>query len=285
MGAVDSVVPVESIDNGAGYRLRCARENSGLSIRDAASALNLMVSHVRAIEADRYVALASDKQFLRHLRDYADLVDLDAHEIVDIYRSQAATVAKPIEAQPAENTRRNDYKWYAVGALAIACVCLGIWSLKPSSPAESSRSMAKSGDETAAEKPSKTSPLVGNERLARNDTIEAAISAVGLPTRIVNAASFPPVIVSSTETTTTGEKNTSGTDETAARSDQAALEPKHEQSGKDTINTSSVNAIAGPTNAIAGTKPGKNALLAVGAKPLSRTLIALKDEDVAQAKR
>lgn len=280
MGAVDSVVAVENIDDdiGAGHRLRCARENSELSIRDAASALNLMVNHVRAIEADRYVALASDKQFLRRLRDYANLVDLDANEIVDIYRSQAATVAKPIEAQPAENTRRNDYKWYAAGALVIACVCLGIWFLKPTSLAESPRSMAKSGDETTAEKPSKTPPLVGNDRLARNDTIEAAISAVGLPARIVNAASFLPVIVSSKETTTVGEENTSSIDETAARSDQAALEPKHEQPGKDTINTSSVNAIA-------GAHPGQNALLAVGAKPLSRTLIALKDDDVAQAKR
>ena len=64
---------VDVIDDNAsaGDRLRCAREQLSLSIKEVASALHLLVNHVRAIEANRFDALADDDQFVRRLHDYA----------------------------------------------------------------------------------------------------------------------------------------------------------------------------------------------------------------------
>lgn len=278
MGAIDSAIPVDDFDddNSAGYRLRCARERSGLSIRDAASALNLMVSHVRAIEADRYITLNNDKQFLRHLHDFANLVDLDPNDVEDIYRSQQKAIARRVAAQSAENNKPSHGKWYAVGVLAVACAGLGIWSLTQTPPDEPKSNTAKMSDEVTAEKLSKAAPVAGNKQAAVADTVATAKPAADLPARAANSVSVPaPVVIASREATTIpDEENNPPVKEIAARSDQAALETSQEPPRQRTVNIAPVN-----------TTPGKNALLSIGAKPLKTTLIELKDTGTKQAKR
>jgi septal ring-binding cell division protein DamX len=112
----------------AGYQLRCAREHSSLSLRDVARALNLLVTHVRAIEADRCDALAKDEQFVHRLETYASLVDLDAHEVVDNYRSRAAT-SEQNQAPLAEEKSRHKGIWLTIGTVALAAACWEIWLL------------------------------------------------------------------------------------------------------------------------------------------------------------
>ncbi|MGI9295517.1 MAG: helix-turn-helix domain-containing protein [Pseudomonadales bacterium] len=274
MSAIDAAAPVEAINNNssAGERLRCAREHLNLSIRDVASALNLMVSHVRGIETDRYAALTNDKQFLHRLHDYASLVDLDANEIVDIYRSQSAAAAAQIEARPAKRSKRYDSKWYGVGALAVTCVCLGIWSLQQVAPVESTSDTVTSSGETAGKKPSTVPP--GKDYIAKSTVIEASKLASSLPISDAKAVSVPPASVRREETMSLDEAKTPTAVETVARSDQAALETSPEQANKNAINIA-------PTNTILG----KNALRTIGAKPLKKTLIELKSDGITQAMR
>ncbi len=143
--------PSEVIDDctSAGYRLRCAREGLSLSMRDVAGALNLLVSHVRAIEANRCDVLADDQLLLR-LHDYASLVDLDAKEVVDSYRTQSAAISEPIQPQLAEEKQRHTGTWMVVGALATVCVSLGTWLLSQHQtlPSDSSDTAPMRNDRT-----------------------------------------------------------------------------------------------------------------------------------------
>ncbi len=75
---------LDNLDN-AGYRLRCAREYMGLSEKEIADELKLMVSHVRAIEQNRSEYLVQRKPFERYLRAYARLVQLNPDTIVAMY--------------------------------------------------------------------------------------------------------------------------------------------------------------------------------------------------------
>ncbi|MGI9286346.1 MAG: TonB family protein [Pseudomonadales bacterium] len=92
---------LDNLDN-AGYRLRCAREYMGLSEKEVADELKLMVSHVRAIEQNRSEYLVQRKPFERYLRAYARLVQLNPDTIVDMYFSKSA----PQPTQPVDITTR-----------------------------------------------------------------------------------------------------------------------------------------------------------------------------------
>ncbi|MGI9284403.1 MAG: helix-turn-helix domain-containing protein [Pseudomonadales bacterium] len=264
MTAIDAATAVEAINDNssAGQRLRGAREQLDLSIRDVASALNLMVSHVRGIETDRYAELTNDRQFLRHLHEYATLVELDANEVVDLYRSQSAAVAAQIEARPGKHSKQYDSKWYGVGALAVACICLGIWALNQTLPSNSASDMANPNNETLVEKPA-AAPPKGKVQVAKNTAIDVSKSSDS----IANSASITTTITSDEGMTPRKEEDTRDASKITARSDQAALETRQVQSGKKAVNTVATNNI-----------PGKNALLVIGAKPLKKTLVKLKNE-------
>lgn len=272
MSALEVATQVESGSDtdSAGYRLRAARERLDLSIRDVAGALNLMVSHVRGIETDRFAELTNDKQFLRHVHDYAALVELDASEIVDLYRSQSAAAAAQIQARPAKRLKQYDSKWYAVGALAVACLCLGLWSLNQTLPAKLTSSSAKSGSETAQQSSSITAPPAGNDRIEIAASLKATESAAGNASSANNTVSVAPEVVTSEKTEPADQAVASPAVKTIVRSDQAALETPPKQPGKKAASSATSNF------------KGKNALLTLGAKPLKKTLIELKGRGSAQ---
>ncbi len=72
----------------AGGRLRDAREAQKITEKQAAQKLHLMVTDLRAIEADRYHASVHDDLLRKHLRDYANFLQLDPDSIVAIYDRQ-----------------------------------------------------------------------------------------------------------------------------------------------------------------------------------------------------
>ena len=92
---------LDNLDN-AGYRLRCAREYMGLSEKEVADELKLMVSHVRAIEQNRSEYLVQRKPFERYLRAYAQLVQLNPDAIVDMYFAKS----EPEPNHPVDITTR-----------------------------------------------------------------------------------------------------------------------------------------------------------------------------------
>lgn len=81
-----------------GNRLRQARERLGLSCEQVAEKLNLLVSQVNALEADRYDKLSGDTFVRGYLRSYARLVKLDGDELVYAYRTLRPRRVEPAAA-------------------------------------------------------------------------------------------------------------------------------------------------------------------------------------------
>ncbi len=106
---------LDNLDN-AGYRLRCAREYMGLSEKEVADELKLMVSHVRAIEQNRSEYLVQRKPFERYLRAYARLVQLDPDAIVAMYFANH----EPEPTQPVDITTRLEIPPQPVATRPIA---------------------------------------------------------------------------------------------------------------------------------------------------------------------
>ncbi len=257
----------------AGYRLCSARERLQLSLRDVASALNLMVSHVRGMETNRCANLTNDKVFLSHMRGYAELVGLDADELVEKYRSQSAAAEAVISAQPISRFKRLHQcgsKWYAVGALAVVCAALGFWSLQQASLPAITFGFAQSNKLTAAEN-AEAAPVPAN-----TDRIEVAAAAqpgkpvAGADDSLTDAASATPAataegVAVSEEVQAGRQQGASRSAQTSAREDRATQSPRKNIASKATNNVQY-----------------KNALRAVGAKPLRRTLVELKSREIAQ---
>ncbi len=124
----------------AGERLRRAREIKGLSQKDVANALNLMVSHVRAIESNRYNSQAEGEHFSGYLRAYARLVELDPQQIIDLYNSQsddsgtntvvlAAATRSSAQRQPDSKSNSKFKLSIGVGVAAMVCLAIVVWGV------------------------------------------------------------------------------------------------------------------------------------------------------------
>lgn len=116
----------------AGERLRRAREIKGLSQKDVANALNLMVSHVRAIESNRYNAQAEGEHFGGYLRAYARLVELDPQQIIDLYNAQGdasgadtVVLSSPVRASPPPRSKLSST--IGIGVAAVVCLAVLVW--------------------------------------------------------------------------------------------------------------------------------------------------------------
>lgn len=89
--ANDSQIEKQAYAESAGGRLRHERQAQQISEKEAAHKLHLMVTDLRAIEADNYNASANDDQLRNYLRDYANLLTLNPDSILAIYDRQAGT--------------------------------------------------------------------------------------------------------------------------------------------------------------------------------------------------
>lgn len=73
----------------AGSLLREAREVKGISQEAAASYLNLMTSHIVAMESDSYNPNLEGKHFATYLKSYARLLDLNPQILLGLYQGHA----------------------------------------------------------------------------------------------------------------------------------------------------------------------------------------------------
>ena len=76
-----------SYEKTAGDLLRETREVKGLSQESVASSLNLMISHVIALESDRYNPDLEGKHFAQYIKSYADLLELNPDIVLALYES------------------------------------------------------------------------------------------------------------------------------------------------------------------------------------------------------
>lgn len=73
----------------AGALLRDARKLKGFSKEKVASHLNLMPSHILALESDAYNPDLEGRHFVDYLTAYANLVDLNPRALKDLYRDNS----------------------------------------------------------------------------------------------------------------------------------------------------------------------------------------------------
>lgn len=80
-----------------GERLRAARRDNDISIRDIAKELHLDEPKVRALEENNFAALGAPVFAKGHMRKYAELVGVDIDDVLaDYYQLERATGAPPV---------------------------------------------------------------------------------------------------------------------------------------------------------------------------------------------
>ena len=114
----------ESGTTGPGAGLRSARERLGLSQQQAAEQLTLDVGVITALEADDFAPLGADVFVKGHLRRYAALLGLPAHDVLAAYDRSQAHLEPPsliprarVEMMP-ERSEVN-WGWVVGGAAAL----------------------------------------------------------------------------------------------------------------------------------------------------------------------
>ncbi len=261
MSAMDSTarLATDHVTDNAGDQLRAAREQLNLSLREIASDLNLMVSHVRGMETNRCAHLTDDKNFLGHMRSYATRVDIDPNDLVELYRSQSAaeTSKQTLPTKRFNALSRYDSKWYAVGVLALACVSLGVWSLQQAAPTKAKNS--------TAEKNAATTPVPADGDRIEVPAVKNAVKpAANAAASVVDAMSETPATTSAVKAKSTRQADAPVAAQALVRSDHTAPATGRKLARKNAANDVPKKA------------QYKNALRSLGAKPLRETLIELR---------
>ncbi len=97
----------EAGEGDAGALLRAARDEQGLSISEAAGKTHIKERHLEAIEAMDADALPARPYAIGFVRAYAEFLDLNADEIVGLFKTGAGfEVAEPVEADKFETAER-----------------------------------------------------------------------------------------------------------------------------------------------------------------------------------
>lgn len=106
-GATENSLPQQK---SAGTLLREARKLKGFSQEKVASHLNLMPSHILALESDAYNPDLEGRHFVDYLTAFAELVDLNPRAVRDLYRDNEGTFGLNPEPYQPLVTRRQTYQ-------------------------------------------------------------------------------------------------------------------------------------------------------------------------------
>lgn len=108
-----------------GSVLREAREAAGLSEQDVADSLNLLVSHVEAIEANQFRQMNADIFVRGYVRSYARFLNLDVEPLLEATESILKPAAQQREEARQAQTSGLSPLQKLLSALAIAVV---VWA-------------------------------------------------------------------------------------------------------------------------------------------------------------
>lgn len=120
----------ESTNPSPGTILSAQRESLELTIQQVADKLNLTMHYVRCLESDSYDKLPADVFVRGYIRTYANLLQLDAPQVVAIYSEfTSKKPARKEEAIKRVARRRNDKNrpWIIVSGVAFVGVALALW--------------------------------------------------------------------------------------------------------------------------------------------------------------
>ena len=127
--AEEIIEPEEEAPRTVGSRLREAREARGLSLHQVADILRLRASQVHALEEGNFNSLPGQTFVTGFLRSYANLLDLDAVAIVELYKHEEGDGLRvPSLAFPEPSTGgRMPGAGILLGTLVFALILLAGW--------------------------------------------------------------------------------------------------------------------------------------------------------------
>ena len=118
----------------AGAMLREARERAGLTREMVAGQLNLLTSHVAALEDDDYSRFPGETFVRGHLRSYARLLNICAEELLCAYGGtpvdtcRAAPAPATLQWRPVSLEQRTSHWRRYSGLAATLLVLAGMWA-------------------------------------------------------------------------------------------------------------------------------------------------------------
>ena len=112
-----------------GERLRAARRENDISIRDIAKELHLDEPKVRALEENNFALLGAPVFAKGHMRKYAELVGVDIDDVLaDYYQLERSTGAPPVVGLKRKVPREISLgPWIAVIAVALIVGGAAYW--------------------------------------------------------------------------------------------------------------------------------------------------------------
>ena len=115
---------------GIGETLRQARVSLGLDLERAAEQTNIRARYLDDMERERFERLPAPVYSRSFLREYADLLGLDAELLVSRYDDEHRELVRPeIVARPTTTPRRRLFPGRgAVVVTAIGLALLGVWA-------------------------------------------------------------------------------------------------------------------------------------------------------------
>jgi cytoskeleton protein RodZ len=111
-------------------RLREARESKGLTTAEVADRLNLSASTVRALEEGDLNRLPSTGFVRGYIRSYAQVLDLDAEELISDFDRRAPdeqNLERISELYPSRQKRESRAPWIMVGIVGLLGVVVLLW--------------------------------------------------------------------------------------------------------------------------------------------------------------
>jgi cytoskeleton protein RodZ len=115
---------------GVGQILKQARDKAGLTVEEAAAQLRISPNQVRALESGDIGALPISVYTRGFVRNYAKLLKINAHPLLQAYSSQSAESGKEQIIPPSKNIavgrERRTWLLYALTSIALI-IALGGW--------------------------------------------------------------------------------------------------------------------------------------------------------------
>jgi cytoskeleton protein RodZ len=120
---------------GIGETLRQARISLGLDLEHAAEATNIRARYLDDLEGERFERLPAPVYTRSFLREYADLLGLDAELLVTWYDDEHRELVRPeIVARPTTTRRRPLFPGRGpIVVTAIGLAVIGVWAVGRSS--------------------------------------------------------------------------------------------------------------------------------------------------------
>jgi cytoskeleton protein RodZ len=113
-------------------RLREARESKSLSREEVAERLNLSASTVKALEEGDLNKLPSVGFVRGYIRSYAQVLDLDAEELISDFDRRAPdeqSLERISELYPSRQKRESRAPWIMVGIVGLLGVLMLVWGV------------------------------------------------------------------------------------------------------------------------------------------------------------